>query len=312
MLLDPRERQRQRGTLSLQPPRQFSDKRTCHRRVRPRHVRNDENEVLGIILGDVHHLVGPRGGPVAIDRSGGNPYPDAAEILDKRQSQHDGDRPQLTDLERGHRLIRRDETRETLGIDPAIAMRDRLEREVVYARKSGGRSVRQSGKLAAVPLGQMPLGRADLLFDQIEIVEQPLRSGRNAIIRRDRRGQQVAHFHQDCFVLREPGQQAVGSASRRHPVRGGQALAVLFHPIGAEQLRSQQRFLVGEFSGRVGTTEASRDLEQPFKDCPFARLQFGISLLLENSTKGRGSLRPPSPRAFRLSGATVPRVAKRP
>ena len=182
---------------------------------------------------------------------------DAAQILDQRQPQHDGNGPQFAQLERRHRLVGRHEAGKALRVDPAVAVRDRLEREVVDARKPGGGPVRQSGKLAAVPLGQVPLGRADLLFDQVEIVEQPFRGGRDAAVCRDRRGQQVANLDQDALVLGQPRQQLVGAA-RRQPVRDREALAVLLHLIGAEQLRSQRRLLVG-----VSSRASRRDRSAP-------------------------------------------------
>ncbi len=272
-LLDPGERQGQRGALSLQPARELGDERAHHRRVRARHVRDHQDQALRIVLGDVHHLVRPRVGPVAVDRAGGDPGADAAQVLDQRQPQHDRNGPQLAQLERRHRLVGRHETGEALRVDPAVAVGDRLEREVVDARKPGGGSLRQAGKLAAVPLGQVPLGRADLLVDQVEVVEQPFRGGRDAAIGRDRRGQQVADFEQDAFVLGQARQQPVGRAAGRQPVRGREVLAVLLHLIGAEQLRSQRRFLVGIFAERVGAAEAHRDLEQSLKQRAAAHVQ---------------------------------------
>ena len=168
--------------------------------------------LFGIVLGDVHHLVGPRIGPVPVDRAGRDPGADAAQVLDQRQPQHDRNRPQLAQLERRHRLVGRHEAGKALRVDPAVAVRDRLERDVVDARQPGGGPVRQARQLAAVPLGQVPLGRADLLFDQVEVVEQPFRGGRDAAVRRDRRRQQVADFDQDAFVLGQPRQQPVGRA----------------------------------------------------------------------------------------------------
>ena len=151
----------------------------------------------------VHHLIRPRIGAVPVDRSGRNARADAAQVLDQREAQHDRNRPQLAELERRDGLVRGHEAGQALGVDPAVAVRDRLEREVVDARKSGRRPVRQSRQLAAVALGQVPLGRADLLLDQVEVVEQPFRGGRDAAVGRDRRGQQVADFDQDALVLGE-------------------------------------------------------------------------------------------------------------
>ena len=119
----------------------------------------------------------------AVDRAGRNAGADAAKILDERQAQHDGNGPQLPHLERRHRLVGRHEAGKALRVDPAVAVGDRLEREIVDARKPGGRAGRQARKLAAVALGQVPPGRADLLFDQVEVVEQPFRGGRDAAVR---------------------------------------------------------------------------------------------------------------------------------
>ena len=135
-LLDPGERQRQRGALSLQPARELGDERAHHRRVRARHVGDHQDQALRIVLGDLHHLVGPRVGPVALERPGGDARADAAQVLDQRQPQHDRDGPQLAQLERRHRLVGGDETRQALRVDPAVAVRDRFERDVVDARQA--------------------------------------------------------------------------------------------------------------------------------------------------------------------------------
>ena len=160
-------------------------------------------------------------------------------------------------------------------------MRDRFERKIVDTRKLGRGPLRQPGKLAAVPLGQVPLGRADLLFDQVEIVEQPFRGGRDAAIGRDRCRQQAANFDQDAFVLGQPCQQLVGRATRRQPVRDREVLAVLLHLIGAEQLRSQRRLFHGVFPGGLGAAEACRDIEQSLKNRSPAHVQFILYLAVK-------------------------------
>jgi hypothetical protein len=46
----------------------------------------------------------------------------------------------------------------------------------------------------------MPPRRADLLFDQVEIIEQPFRGGRDAAACRDGDRELVADVGQDAFV----------------------------------------------------------------------------------------------------------------
>ena len=70
--------------------------------------------------------------------------------------------------------------RERSGIDLRIHMRDQFEHDVVNARQSGGRTVQEAGQLPAVAARQMPPGHLDLLFDQVEIVEQPFGGGSDA------------------------------------------------------------------------------------------------------------------------------------
>src|SRR4030067_270563 len=62
---------------------------------------------------------------------------------------------------------------------PSIAWRDRLQGDVVHARKSGRWAGKQSRQFPAVPLRQVSPGRANLFFDQVEVVEQPFPGRRN-------------------------------------------------------------------------------------------------------------------------------------
>jgi hypothetical protein len=269
-LLDPGERQRESRALSLQAPRELGDERAHHRRVRTRHVGDHQDQVAGIVLGGGDHLVGPCAGAAAVDRAGGDPHRDPPQVLDEGEAQHDRDRPQLAHLERRDRLVGGDEARETLGVDAAVAVGDRLEGEVVDARQPGRGPFRQARQLAAVALRQMPLGRADLLLDQVEIVEQPLRGGGDAQVRGDVGGLSFADVREDAFVRGEARQQPVAGAARREPVRGRKALAVLLHLVGAVELRSQRRFLIEGLAGRRGAAEARNESAQPLGNRRFA------------------------------------------
>ena len=272
-LFDPGERQRQRGALSLQPAREFRDERAHHRRVRPRHVRGQQDQALRVLFGDLHHLFRPAGGEVPGDASGDNPCPDAPEILDQRQAQHDGDGPQFAERQDGHRLVGRHETAETSRVHPSIAVRDRFMRDVVHARKSGRRSVQQAGQLPAVPLRQVPLGHADLFFDQVEVVEEPFPGGRDPAVRIDRRRQKGACSLQDAFILRQPGQKRIPDPSRTQPVRARKGLAMLLHLFIAEQFRTQRRFVAGVHFRRSGPAEARPQVAQVRGDGFAAHLQ---------------------------------------
>jgi hypothetical protein len=226
-LLDPREGQGKRGALPLQPARQLGDERARHRRVRARHVGDHQDQALGIASGDVHHLVGPGVGAAALLHVRGDQRRDAAQVLDQREAQHDRDGPELAHLERRHALVGRHEAREAFVVDAAVAVGDRLEGEVVHARIAGGGPVGETRELAAVSPRQVAPRRADLLLDQVEVVEQPLRRGRDPPPFGDREGESVAGLREHALVVREPRQQAVGAraasptgAPPRVPCRG--------------------------------------------------------------------------------------------
>ena len=93
LLFDPCQRQGQRRTLPLQTARKLRDERASHRRRRSRHVGNHEDQVFGSLFGNLHHLIGPGIGQVALGSAGRQSHPDAAEILDQGEPQHDRDGP---------------------------------------------------------------------------------------------------------------------------------------------------------------------------------------------------------------------------
>src|SRR3546814_2792729 len=67
-------------------------------------------------------------------------------------------------------------------LDPAVAVRDRVERDVVHARQPVGRAAVQARQFAAVALGQVAPRDAHLLLDQVEVVEQPVARRRQAAL----------------------------------------------------------------------------------------------------------------------------------
>ena len=237
-LLDPGQRQRQGGTLSLQTARELRDKRARHRRARSRHVCGHQDQTLRVRLGSLRHLICPGLGQVSLATAGSDAHRDATEILDDGQPQHDGDRPQLAELESRDGLVGRNEAAETLRVHAAVAMRNDLQRDVVHARAPGRRSLRQAREFQTVTLGQVSLGRADLLFDEIEVVEEPFRGRRDPALGGDRRRQQVAYVDQHDLVCCQPRQELVRRAPRSELVRGRKGPPMLLHLIGAEQLRS--------------------------------------------------------------------------
>ncbi len=244
-LFDPGQRQSQCRSVTLQPARELRHECGRHRRIGARHVGDGQDQALGIALRDRAHLVGPLVGKVAIDATRGHIGRHASQVFDQRQAQHDGNRPQLAELDRGDRLVGRDEAAEALRVDAAIPVGNGFQGDVVDTRQSRRGPVGQARQLAAVVLGQMPLGGAYLLLDQVEIIEQPLASRSDPAARAHRGGEQVAGVDEHCLVGCQPWQQRVGSAPRCQLVCRRQRPSVLLHLVGTEQFRAQRSVVAG-------------------------------------------------------------------
>jgi 3',5'-cyclic AMP phosphodiesterase CpdA len=170
-LFDPAQRQGKGRTPSLQAACELGDEGADHRRIRARHVGHHQDQALGILLGGLRHPVRPDIGQVALGPAGADPHRDAAQVLDHGQPQHDRNRPQLANAQRGDGLVGGHEAAEALRVHPAVAVGDRFQGDVVHPRMSRRRGLGEVRKLAYVSFGQVPPRGTDLFFDQIEVVE---------------------------------------------------------------------------------------------------------------------------------------------
>ena len=187
------------------------------------------------MLGGLDHPVRPELGQTALFPASGDADPDPAQILDDGQTQHDGDRPQLAEAQVGDGLVGGDEAAQRFRINPSVAMRHGFQGNVVHARMADRWPAGQARQFAAVAFGQVALGSADLLFDEVKIVEQPFASRRDPAFFGSDGSQSATDIDQRIFVGRQPAEQTVGDGAGGEPVRGGQRLAVLRHLVGAVQ-----------------------------------------------------------------------------
>ncbi len=235
---DPRQGHGQCVALALQAAREFRHEGAGNRRVGAGHVGHFQNQAARVLFRFLAHLVGPAVGQIAFAAVVGHARGHAAQVFDQRQAQHDGNRPQLAQLERRHFLVRGHEARQRFRIDAAIAVRDDLERQLVHARAAGRRALGQPWQLLAVVLGQVTAGDADLFFDQVQVIEQPLGGGRDLAAVLDGGGQFVAGGADDFRVFAQARQQLVAAAARAQFVVGGERAAMRGHLRRAEKFRS--------------------------------------------------------------------------
>ena len=88
----------------------------------------------------------------------------------------------------------------------------------------------------------MPPRGPDLRFNEVEIVEQPLGGGSDALAAFGRVIDQFISGEQGGLVLGQPREQPVGTTARIHLVRPRQGDGMLVELIRAEQFRSQRLF----------------------------------------------------------------------
>jgi hypothetical protein len=253
-LLEPRDREHQRGPLPLQPAGELGDERVGQRRVRLDHLGEHEDHAGRRRRGGREHALDPAGGALAVTPPGGDAGGDAAQVLDEREAQHDRDGPQLAERQRLDRLVGRDERPEALAVDPAVRVRDELERDVVDPRRARRGPVGEPRQLAGVAPRQVAPRRPDLLLDERVVVDEPLGRGRDARAGRGGRGDQPERVAQDHLVGREPEQQAIdpAAAGGRELVPARQAARVLLELADAEQLGAQRLLVGGRRVAAVG------------------------------------------------------------
>ena len=98
----------------------------------------------------------------------------AAQILDQRQCQHAGPRPELANCERRHSLVGVDERLEPRLVDPAVAVPHQLDRHRVDSGQADVLPRRQRRQLPVVRPGQVAADLDNLRRDQMKVVEKPL------------------------------------------------------------------------------------------------------------------------------------------
>ncbi len=280
-LVQPRQRHRQHRALPLQRPGQLGDERAGQRRPGARHVGDDQDHVHRVLGGGAVERLHPHAGQLPVGAVAHHAGSHAPQVVDQCQPEHDRHRPQLAQLQRRHFLVGSDEAADGFRIDPAIAMRDRLQGQVVHARQSGRRPLRQRRQLLAVGLGQMPARGVDLLLDQVEVVQQPLACRRDPHVVLDHARKQVAGIVEQAFVLLQPLEQAHRSRAWLQVMHPRQCPPVQLHLLDVEQRRAQRlldrRRLGGGSTAHAPQASQATAQAQPTTEHS-ARLGHGVSV----------------------------------
>ncbi len=128
----------------------------------------------------MQNALGPGGSAILIQLTCLHARSDAAKVLQQRDAEHDRNGPEFTQLQRSHRLIGFYEASQGDLVNLAIDVADQFERKVVNARPTSAGTVGQAWQFAGIAAWQMACGEPELLFDEIEVVNDPFGRRRDA------------------------------------------------------------------------------------------------------------------------------------
>ncbi|OQB82729.1 MAG: hypothetical protein BWX88_03760 [Planctomycetes bacterium ADurb.Bin126] len=233
LILQPVDGQVERDRL--EPARQLGDERRRRRRIGADQVGQRGDQVpSALTLGPLEPLR-PLQRQVAVLPPPGDAVRHPPQVLDQRQAEHDRHRPQLAQPQRRHALIRPHELRDHLGVDPAVGVADQLHRQRVHPREALQLARGQPRELAAVVRGQVLAGDADLLLDEVVVVEQPFGRGGHLAPLADRLGDRLVRADDDLLVGVQAVQQPLRARTNVHRVLHRQRPQVRLQLPRAEQ-----------------------------------------------------------------------------
>jgi hypothetical protein len=124
-------------------------------------------------------------------------------------------------------------------------MRDESPGDAEDPRIAGERSVGQLRQLPVIAGRQIVADLADLLLDEVIVVEQPLGGRRDRPALPDRAGDGAIGVEQDRFVLLHPhGERPPAPRARGDRLRRCEALGMLLETLDAEELLADRLFVV--------------------------------------------------------------------
>ena len=148
--------------------------------LRMRGVARQDPGPVGIVVGR-QHAVGDLVGDLAHLPGAVDAHRDAAEVFDQHETQQRRQRPELADLQRFERLEALDDRLEHGRRDRAVGMLDIAPGDDESARQGGAIGKLERRQLAVETARQVAFDLKDGFFNQIIVVEQPLRRGRDRL-----------------------------------------------------------------------------------------------------------------------------------
>jgi hypothetical protein len=181
----------------------------------------------------------------------------APQVLHEHDAQRDRHRPQLADRQRLNALVGAHESAQQRGIEAAVGVRDEGPGHAEDARIAGEGPAGELRQLAVVAGRQIVADLADLLVDQVEVVDQPFGRRRHGPALADRGGEGAVRLEQGRLVVLQPcGERPAGDRLRGDGLSLRETLGVLLEALGAEELLADRLFAIPRYRLRAAPEDA--------------------------------------------------------
>jgi len=207
--------------------------------------------VLGALLAEPQQAVGQLVGFLARGAALNDLFRQATEVLDEQDPERDRHRPQLAECQRLDTLVGDHQPAQALGVEPAVGVRDVSPGEAEDPRIPLQVPVGELRQLPVVVTWQVVADLAELLLDDVEVVDQPFgRRGDGAFLA-DGLADGAIRGEQHPAVIPEPRhQRSTDPRPWRHALRRREAFGMLLQALDAEQFAADGLFGFARGSGR--------------------------------------------------------------
>ena len=170
---------------------------------------------------------------------------ETSKILDQDDPKCDRHRPEFADGERLHLLVGSDEANQHLGVETAVGMGDEGPGDAEHAGIALKRPDRELRQLAIVSGRQVRMNLMDLLLDEMIVVDQPFRRGRDRATVVDRLDRGTIGVEQNGAVFAEPPRQKPPfGRSGRHNLRNRKTAGMALKSLDAEEFFANRFFVI--------------------------------------------------------------------
>ena len=214
-------------------------------RARPRRLRQRRVGRNGLDPGEV--FFGPDAFGARLEHRVGEP----AQVLEQSELQHARPRPDLAESQGHHGLVGDHEADDPIDVDPSVALVNDLLGHGVDPRDLRSVARLELRKLCVVTARQIVPRLANLGFDEVEVVQQPLGRGLDQVAAASIVGEDPVGLAQARRVVARPTGEIIDSPApmpRQH-MAGCERPRALLERLDAEGLRS--RWLIGAAARRT-------------------------------------------------------------